>query len=137
MSHASDSGFASHHDFPVFMGGDENEETMLLLCPNHHRRQHSLIRYLVENPESSREVMCHFTAAERATAAYAVAKWRSTVPLPVLHLERRRRGGLTSPLPHWVSAVEDTSELPPHPRHPPASGRTVVGSQPKVRLSSW
>lgn len=71
-------GFDQHHAIPVELGGDPNQP-LLPLCPNHHRRQHSLIRYLVEclvgNVPPARAVTGHFTTAERNLASTAVNAW--------------------------------------------------------------
>lgn len=70
-------GLDEHHEWPVSLGGDERQadNTMLLLCPNHHRRQHALIRYLVENRAAQWAVLRHFTPAERSAAGFAVEHW--------------------------------------------------------------
>lgn len=76
-------GFDQHHEWPVFLGGDERaaNNTMLLLCPNHHRRQHALIRYLVEcvqaGVKASYLVRRHYTKAELDAADFAVANWQA------------------------------------------------------------
>lgn len=87
LEHAS--SLDQHHEWPKHLGGDPNQETMLSLCPNHHRRQHAVIRYLIECHEAGMEaawdVLCHFTKPERDTAMYAVSKWAAdpTAPHPV------------------------------------------------------
>jgi hypothetical protein len=77
-------GFDRHHEFPMSLGGTEDQTTMLTLCPNHHRRQHALIRYLYETravypgPEDGHdynEVMRHFTKVERDAAFMAFNNW--------------------------------------------------------------
>lgn len=70
-------GFDAHHRWPKSMGGPENQSDELALCPNHHRRQHSLVRYLVELNDTPADwiVLQHFTSGERETAAYAVSAW--------------------------------------------------------------
>ncbi len=72
-------GFDQHHKWPVSLGGPENPEDLLALCPSHHRRQHSLIRYLVQLAGAAEAwaVVGHFTTIERDTARYAVAKWQA------------------------------------------------------------
>jgi len=71
-------GLDEHHGWPVFMGGP-SDEADTNACPNHHRRQHSLLRYLVECDRADRlpswAVRRHFTAVERSTADYAVRCW--------------------------------------------------------------
>jgi len=72
-------GFDQHHRWPVSLGGPESPDDLLILCPNHHHRQHALIRYLVAlagAPEAY-TVTCHFVALELDTARYAVAQWRA------------------------------------------------------------
>jgi hypothetical protein len=82
-------GFDEHHEWPKHLGGYPNQETMLILCPNHHRRQHSLVRYLIEFHEAGTEpawsVEQHFVKAERDAARYAVSRWVAdpTAPHPV------------------------------------------------------
>lgn len=51
--------------------------TELVLCPTHHRRQHSLVRYLVETDTGIRSgaVVRHFTSIERTTAEFAYQGW--------------------------------------------------------------
>lgn len=72
-------GLDEHHEWPVSMGGDERQadNTMLLLCPNHHRRAHALLRYMVENDPLLWNVLRHFTAVEIAAAQFAVEHWRA------------------------------------------------------------
>jgi hypothetical protein len=64
-------GFDQHHPIPLEFGGDPNQP-LLPLCPNHHRRQHALIRYLIEclldGTAAQWPVLEHFTADERAMA---------------------------------------------------------------------
>ena len=72
-------GFDQHHRWPVSLGGPENPNDLLILCPNHHHRQHALIRYLVEvgiGPESY-TVTCHFVTLELDAARYAVDHWKA------------------------------------------------------------
>jgi hypothetical protein len=72
-------GFDEHHEHPLSLGGVEGQSTMLVLCPQHHRRQHSLIRYLVECDTDERNplVLRHFTRPERAAAEVAYMGWVS------------------------------------------------------------
>jgi hypothetical protein len=70
-------GFDQHHRWPVSLGGPENPDDLLILCPNHHHRQHALIRYLVEYPVTETTVTSHFVSVELETARYAVAQWRA------------------------------------------------------------
>lgn len=71
-------GFDQHHAIPVELGGDP-KQPLLALCPNHHRRQHALIRYLVEclvaSVVPSWDVTGHFVTAERNLATAAVTAW--------------------------------------------------------------
>jgi hypothetical protein len=87
MSVADTSGLQSHHAMPKFLGGDPNQHTLLRLCPNHHVRQHSLLRYLVECYERavvpSGAVLRRFTAGERSTAQFAVSQWVAAGAVPV------------------------------------------------------
>lgn len=75
-------GLDEHHEYPLSLGGQPDGK-LLLLCPNHHRRQHSLVRYLVENEAPQWAVLRHFTEAERETAANAVAMWKQDGSPPV------------------------------------------------------
>lgn len=76
MAHAG--GFDLHHPWPKGMGGAE-EQVELALCPNHHRRQHALIRSMVESDLAGRTpsyaVLRRFQTAERAAAAKALGQW--------------------------------------------------------------
>jgi hypothetical protein len=71
-------GFDEHHPVPVELAGDP-DQPLLALCPIHHRRQHALIRYLVEclvdQTPVQAAVTVHFTRAERETAEAALAHW--------------------------------------------------------------
>lgn len=71
-------GLDVHHGWPSFMGNPA-EDGDTHACPNHHRRQHSLLRYLVECDRDgvapAWAVRRRFTPVERATAEQAVAKW--------------------------------------------------------------
>lgn len=71
-------GFQIHHEWPVSMGGPADSDE-LPLCPLHHVRQHSLIRYLVECDQAGTvadwDVLEHFTAVEREAAYFAVDNW--------------------------------------------------------------
>ena len=67
-----------HHEWPRSMGGpDEATDTqhLLYLCPLHHRRQHSLIRAMVEAGTTAINTVRKFSDAEMAAASYAVACW--------------------------------------------------------------
>lgn len=74
-------GFDQHHPVPIELGGDPSQP-LLALCPNHHRRQHALIRYLTECAETgvapSWDVLDHFVAPERLLATEAVDQWIET-----------------------------------------------------------
>lgn len=71
-------GFDQHHPIPVELGGDPNQP-LLPVCPLHHRRQHALIRHLVESALNDTRplgaVVRRFTATERNIAEAAVAHW--------------------------------------------------------------
>jgi hypothetical protein len=72
-------GFDEHHPWPLSAGGAKVQDK-LILCPNHHRRQHSLFRYLVEQDEAGTEpdyysVLIHFTASERGQAEASLSYW--------------------------------------------------------------
>ncbi len=68
-------GLVEHHEVPKSLGGAENGKK-LELCPNHHYRQHALIRYFVENyPVMKTQVLVHYTADERAAALVAYQGW--------------------------------------------------------------
>lgn len=71
-------GFDQHHPVPVELGGDL-KQPLLALCPMHHRRQHALIRYLVECDEAGVDpataIMRRFRSLERHLATTAVAHW--------------------------------------------------------------
>lgn len=75
-------GLDEHHEYPLSLGG-QDQGTKLLLCPNHHRRQHSLIRYLVETAAPLWAVLRHFTQLERETAAVAVSQWKANGSPPI------------------------------------------------------
>ena len=66
-------GFQEHHPWPKSMGGAEKQE-MLVLCPNHHVRQHSLIRAMVEGT-ATHEVTRRFRPREIVSARAAVRLW--------------------------------------------------------------
>jgi hypothetical protein len=78
-------GFDEHHELPLSLGGQDNQSTMLVLCPNHHRRQHSLVRYLVEHDQGVLDplVLRHFSAVELATARFAYGGWVAAGRPPV------------------------------------------------------
>lgn len=73
-------GFDQHHAIPIELGGDPNQP-LLPLCPNHHRRAHALLRYLIECVEAGVErdwaVLEHFVSAERQVALAALDAWVS------------------------------------------------------------
>lgn len=69
-------GFDQHHRWPKSLGGPEHPGDLLVLCPNHHARQHALVRYLVETQVPQRQVTWHFTSDELATAQYAFEQWK-------------------------------------------------------------
>jgi hypothetical protein len=78
-------GFDLHHEYPLSMGGAADQATMLTLCPNHHRRQHSLIRYLVElaGRPADHRVMSRFTVAEQRAALTAIGNWQLAGSPPI------------------------------------------------------
>lgn len=82
-------GFDEHHEYPKFLGGDDHAGALLRLCPNHHRRQHALIRYLVEAHENGRsadwQVLRRFTPAERTAATFAIDGWTASGAPAVAH----------------------------------------------------
>jgi hypothetical protein len=71
-------GFVAHHEVPVSMGGAETG-LKLTLCPNHHYRIHSLVRYLAEcdraGTTAAQEVTAAFSSRERKAAAAAISGW--------------------------------------------------------------
>jgi hypothetical protein len=71
-------GLVEHHEVPVSMGGAETG-LKLVLCPNHHYRIHSLVRYLAQCDTSgapaAETVTGAFTRKERAVAAAAITGW--------------------------------------------------------------
>jgi hypothetical protein len=79
-------GLQLHHEFPEHLGG-EPQGRRLVLCPNHHVRQHSLIRYLIECQQqgvsSDYDVIRHFTADEVVSAQYARDRWLESGRKPV------------------------------------------------------
>lgn len=71
-------GLDVHHAWPVFMGGPATGADTLA-CPNHHRRQHALLRYLVECDQDGTApawaVRRRYNVIERDTAAWGVEQW--------------------------------------------------------------
>lgn len=49
-------GLQEHHELPKFLGGAD-DGVLLALCPNHHVRLHSLIRYLIESPAHAEQIV--------------------------------------------------------------------------------
>lgn len=74
---AGHGGFEQHHRWPMSMGGPEKPDDLLVLCPNHHHRQHSIIRYLIESVTAKLSVTRHFTLVELDTARHAVSEWKA------------------------------------------------------------
>lgn len=74
-------GLQLHHEVPEFLGGLTVPSNLLALCPNHHARQHALVRYLIECDHArvapAHRVVVHFTKAERAAASAALAGWHA------------------------------------------------------------
>lgn len=71
-------GLDDHHRWPKSLGGPSeptDTEGLLLLCPIHHRRQHALIRAMVESGATAIRPMRRFADVELTTAAYAVGQW--------------------------------------------------------------
>lgn len=66
-------GLDEHHPDPEFMGGDPGQ-ILMLLCPNHHRRQHALIRAYVE-AGGRPKLTSSFATIEWATAQHAFDSW--------------------------------------------------------------
>lgn len=71
-------GFDEHHPIPVELAGDPHQ-ALIALCPIHHRRQHALIRYLVECLQDGTavapHVTVHYTRPEKDLAQTAVDHW--------------------------------------------------------------
>lgn len=72
-------GFDEHHAWPLSAGGPANQPK-LILCPNHHRRQHAMFRYLVECDEAGVRpdywgILIHATPAERDTVKMSLTDW--------------------------------------------------------------
>lgn len=71
-------GLDVHHRWPLSLGGPvepTDVEGRLLLCPIHHRRQHALIRAMVESGATGIRTVRYFAPLEWQTAAYAVGQW--------------------------------------------------------------
>lgn len=71
-------GLDQHHRWPISLGGPPeptDREGRLLLCPIHHRRQHALIRAMVESGATAIRPVRRFADVELTTAAYAVGQW--------------------------------------------------------------
>lgn len=68
-------GLDRHHPLPEEFGGDPHQP-LANACPNHHRRQHSLIRYLydcgVAGTVPEWPVLRRFNPTERALANNAI-----------------------------------------------------------------
>jgi hypothetical protein len=73
-------GLVEHHEVPKSMGGAE-KGLKLTLCPNHHYRVHSLVRYLAQcdtaNIPPQPSVTDAFTRKERAVAEAAIVGWHA------------------------------------------------------------
>jgi hypothetical protein len=74
---AGSGGFDQHHRWPKSMGGPEHPPDLLILCPNHHRRQHALVRAMCERGTDAIHTLHWFSPAEKAVASYAFASWLS------------------------------------------------------------
>lgn len=70
-------GFDEHHPWPLSMGGPQVQQ-FLILCPNHHRRQHAAIRALVESDGVWPGGSPRYRKAERAAATAAYEVWVMT-----------------------------------------------------------
>jgi hypothetical protein len=72
-------GFDVHHEWPEFMGGPSRpaEGKLLVLCPTHHRRQHALIRAMVEAGTTAIHTSHHFAPVEWRAAIYAITQWHA------------------------------------------------------------
>lgn len=71
-------GLDAHHAWPTSLGGPAEPTDaagLLLLCPIHHRRQHALIRAMVEAGSTDVHTVRHYAPVERRTAVYAVGQW--------------------------------------------------------------
>jgi hypothetical protein len=71
-------GLDEHHRWPLSLGGPAeptDAQGKLLLCPIHHRRQHALIRAMVESGATAVRTVRYFAPVEWQTAAYAVGQW--------------------------------------------------------------
>lgn len=67
-------GFDQHHEHPLSMGGDPSK-LALVLCPTHHRRQHSLIRAMVQSNSTEIRTVKWFSPEERKSAKTAYLGW--------------------------------------------------------------
>lgn len=79
-------GFDIHHQWPRSMGGPAEEtdaQHLLYLCPMHHRRQHALIRAMVESGTTDVKTVRYFAAVERQSATYAVTCWLKAGKPPI------------------------------------------------------
>lgn len=73
-------GLDEHHRWPKSLGGPEDPtdvQGLLILCPLHHRRQHALVRAMVEAGATTIHTVRYFAPVEWQTAAYAVGQWLS------------------------------------------------------------
>lgn len=71
-------GLDAHHEWPRSMGGAElasDTQHLLNLCPVHHRRQHALIRAMVEHGTTKVRPVRRYTKVETQAAAYAFNEW--------------------------------------------------------------
>lgn len=71
-------GFDEHHEWPKSLGGSEDPndvQHLLVLCPTHHRRQHALIRAMVESGTTLIKPVRYYSNIEMSAASYAVGQW--------------------------------------------------------------
>lgn len=80
-------GLDAHHMWPKSMGGSEaasDTQHLLYLCPMHHRRQHALIRAMVESGTTAVHPVRYYAPAEVEAATYAVTMWNG-IGKPAIH----------------------------------------------------
>lgn len=71
-------GLDAHHEWPKSMGGAElasDTQHLLNLCPTHHRRQHALIRAMVEHGTTAIRPVRRYSKVEVDAAVYAYTRW--------------------------------------------------------------
>jgi hypothetical protein len=76
-------GLDQHHPQPLSWGGSPDQE-LLVLCPNHHRRQHALLATLqARGGELSAVGGAVFHADELPTARLGYAGWMASGRPPI------------------------------------------------------